>query len=49
MINVTTARAENVSDFNTGWKGFKQYLIVDRYLGAASNGLIYPCCDVPKT
>ena len=30
-----TARTVRVSDFDTGWKGFKQYLIVGRYLGVA--------------
>ena len=34
-----TALTVGVSDFNTGRKGFKQYLIVGRYLGVALNGL----------
>ena len=34
-----TARTVSVSDFNTDWKGLKQYLIVGRYLGVALNGL----------
>ena len=33
MINISDM------DFNTGLKGFKQYLIVGRYLGMVSNGL----------
>ena len=42
MINMRpaiTARTVSVSDFNTGWKGFRQYLVVGRYLGVALNGL----------
>ena len=44
LITACTASASHVS---TGWEGFKQYLIVGRYLGVASTGL--PCCDVTKT
>ena len=32
IINVPiTARSVSISDLNTGWKSFKQYLIVDSY------------------
>ena len=34
-----TARTVNIMDFNMVRKGFKQYLIVGRYLGVALNGL----------
>ena len=34
-------RSVSVSDFNTGWKVFKQYLIVAKYLGVALNELSY--------
>ena len=39
VIMRSTARTVSVSDFNMNWKGFKQYLIVSRYLRVVLNGL----------
>ena len=46
MINMRP-RAVSALDFNTARKGFKQHLIVSRYLRVAL--IAYPCCDVTKT